>query len=500
MKSPPRFVSRGASRGSASRAPAPLAALFAASALFAVEAAAQPAAPAAPAAPATSAGPLDAPPADAPITAIELTSAPGLAQYERDALADNLALGEKQLEIERRATERKAARASYFPTIDLNARYTHFLLGGLDFGELINPAYAALNQLTGGQNFPTDLELRLPLALEAKLELRQPIYVPAIGVATKLAGLGHKASEVELSIAKREVLAGVRAAYLGHARAAQVGALLRSTRALLEENLRVSKQLVSADKQTSDVVFRATAELAAHDQLIRQLADAERATARAVNQLRGKPLEEQIEAPARLEVPKAMPQSLESLLALSRQNRSEQRLLGVSRQVTAAERELIGTSRLPTVAVAADYGIQSPDITPNADSDFATVSVVASWNLFDGRKDAHRRRAKGLELAATEVKQRQLVEQIELEVRNAYGAAEVALAAVTATAERVRSAQAAYDIISKKYAVGALPQIELIAARTALLQAGTDQITASTDYHLRLVELERVTEAKGRVR
>ena len=440
-------------------------------------------------------------------TAAELTDAvpaaaetPGLEQYERDALANNLTLGEKRLDIERRAAERKVASSGYYPTIDFSARYTHYLLGGLNLGDLINPAYAALNQLTGEQRFPTDLELRLPLALEAKLELRQPVYVPAIGVANRLAALGHKASEVELQLARREVTAGVRAAYLGHARAAQVLALLQSTRALLEENLRVSKQLVSADKQTVDVVFRATAELAAHDQLIRQVADAQRAAARAVNQLRGGALEAPVQAPPRLAVPEQMSLSIEALIATARTSRTELRLLGVGRSVAEAERELIGTSRLPTIALAADYGVQSGDFTPTTDDDFATVSVVASWNLFDGRKDARRSRVKSLEIAATEVRRSQLLEQIELEVRNAHGAAEVAHFAVATTEERVRSARAAYDIVTKKYAVGALPQIELIAARTQLLQALTDQITASTDYHLRLVELERVTEAKGRLR
>ncbi len=429
----------------------------------------------------------------------ELLAAPGLVQYERDALANNLTLSEKQLEVERRAAERKVATASYLPTVDLSARYTHFLHGGLDLGELINPAYAALNQLTGAQTFPTDLELRLPLALEAKLELRQPVYVPAIGVATRLAALGHKASQVELEIARREVVAGVRAAYLGHTRAAQVGALLQSTRALLEENLRVSKQLVSADKQTGDVVFRAQAELAAHDQLIRQVADAQRAAARALNQLRGKPLDEAVEAPPRLAVPAQMPLPIEPLLAAARASRTEVRLIGVGKSVAETERDLVDTGRLPTVAVAADYGLQSADFSVGTEDDFATVSIVASWNLFDGRKDARRRKVKDLEIAATEIRRRQLLDQIELEVKNAYGAAEVALAAVAAAEERVKSAQAAFDIVNKKYTAGAVQQIELIVARTALLQAGTDQITAATDYHLRLVELERVTESKGRL-
>jgi outer membrane protein TolC len=359
--------------------------------------------------------------------------------------------------------------------------------------------YGALNQVLGQPRFPTDLELRLPLALDAKVELRQPLYVPAIGAANRLSALGHKASKVELELARREVLAGVRTAYFGHARAVQVGELLRNTRALLEENLRVSRQLVTADKQTGDVVFRATAELAAHDQLIRQVAEAARAAGRAVNQLRGQPLEADVAAPTALAVPAKMPTTLEDQLHKARQDRTEVRLLGVGREIAVAERDLIHTGVLPTVALALNYGVQSGDLTPTFDDDYATVSVVAQWNVYNGGKESKQQRAKDLELAATEVRHRQLLDQIEGEVRNAYGAAEVALAAVGASQERVRSAQAVYDIVTKKYAAGAVPQIEVIAARTSLLQAGTDQITAATDYHLRLVELERVTESQGRL-
>ncbi|MEZ4364477.1 MAG: TolC family protein [Kofleriaceae bacterium] len=425
---------------------------------------------------------------------------PGLATYEQQALAQNLTLRVREVGQKQRAAERSAAKSGYFPTVDLGARYTHFLFGGLDLGAFINPAYGALNQVLGEERFPTDLTVRLPLAFEAKVELRQPLYVPAIGVAARLASLGYQAGEVELELARREVVAGVRAAYLHHARAAQVGALLRGTRALLEENLRVSRQLVSASKQTSDVVFRATAELAAHDQLILQVADAQRGAARALNQLRGAGLEEDVEAPSALAVPAEMPASLESLLERARAARTELRLLGVGRSVAQAERDLIKTGSLPTVAMAAEYGLQSGDLSPTLDDDYATISVVASWNLFSGLRDSRRRRAKDLELSAVEVRRRQLLDQIELEVRNAYGSAEVARTAVAAAAERVKSAQSVYDIVEKKYSVGALPQIELIAARTTLLQARTDEITASTDFHLRLVELERVTEFKGTLR
>jgi outer membrane protein len=436
----------------------------------------------------------------APLAVQGAEAPPGLEQYEQQALASNLALSERRLTVERRAIEQQAARAGYYPSIDLGLRYSYPVLGGLDLGDLINPAYDALNQLIGTKQFPTDLKLLLPLALQASVGLRQPIYVPALPVANKLASLSHKASQVELEITRREIIAAVRVAYLGHARAAQVGALLVSTRSLLEENLRVSQQLVAADKQTRDVVFRATAELAAHDQLIRQVLEARRSAGRALNQLRGATLEERVQAPSQLSIPAAMPVALATLLQRAQTTRTELRLLGVGRSVAETERELIHASSLPTVALALDYGVQSADLSPTLDDDFATLSLVASWNVFDGGKDRKLRRAKGLEVSATEVRRRQLIDQIESEVRNAYGAAEVALAAVTAAAQRVQSAQSVYDIVTKKYAVGALPQIEEIAARTTLLQAGTDQITAATDFHLRLVELERVTESKENLR
>ncbi|MEZ4367791.1 MAG: hypothetical protein R2939_16160 [Kofleriaceae bacterium] len=58
----------------------------------------------------------------------------------------------------------------------------------------------------------------------------------------------------------------------------------------------------------------------------------------------------------------------------------------------------------------------------------------------------------------------------------------------------VAAAQAAHDVVAQRYAAAAVPQLELIAARNALLSAETDRVVAINDLHLRLVELDRVTE------
>lgn len=431
------------------------------------------------------------------VTGVDPRLTPGLAGYERDALAHNPTLQDKRLAIARADEDVSAARAGYLPRIDVRARYTRLFHGGIDLGALLNPVYATLNQLSGQARFPTDVQLHLPLAFEAQIELRQPVFAPAVWGAVRLAELGRSASQVETAIAEREIASGVRAAYFAHARAAQIATLLEQSRPLFEENLRVSQRLVARDKQTSDIVFRAQAELAGHDQLILQVGEAKRAAARALNLLRGAPGDDPVQAPAELPVPRAMPKPLTAYLGRARRARAELRLADVGRAVAVEQRALVRSGFLPTVAVALDYGFQRDDLSLSLDDYTASLSVVASWNVFDGRQDAHRSRARELDVAASDVRRRQLLDQIETEVRDAYGAAELAMRAVAAAEARVSSAQAAYNLIAKKYDVGAAPQIELITARTALLQAGTDRITAVTDYYVRLLELDRVTESTG---
>ena len=76
--------------------------------------------------------------------------------------AGNHELAARALRVRQATHERAAVRAHGLPSVDLDVRYTRTFGNSLDLGELVNPAYAALNQLLGAPQFPTDLELGLP--------------------------------------------------------------------------------------------------------------------------------------------------------------------------------------------------------------------------------------------------------------------------------------------------------------------------------------------------
>ncbi len=418
---------------------------------------------------------------------------PVLQRYVETALVRNRELTARSAEVDAKAEGIREARANYLPTVTLDARYTR-LWGGLDLGELINPAYAALNEVTGQPRFPTDLQLRLPLALEAKVRVAQPLYVPQLGPAYRLSKLATQAEQAKQGIARREVVAAVKTLYYTHARAALFADLLRQTRPLLEENLEVSTTLVETSKATDDVVLRAKAELAAHDQALRVAEQGQRAAARALSVLLGGGVDD-ITVPAALALPE-VPASPEPLVAEAKRLRGELGLLGVAAQATDEQRSLARANNLPTVSLAVDLGVQRPDFGISTDDAYAAISIVGSWNLFAGGRDRSRVLQREHEGRAIAARRAELVDQIAADVTTAWDAAQVARQAVTTADERIASTDAAYQILAQRYAANDVPQLEVLIAENALVAARTERIVAITDLHIRLVELDRAVASE----
>ncbi len=80
--------------------------------------------------------------------------------YVQEGLANNLGLRQESLDIRRVTESLNQARSLFYPRLAFNPTYS-LAAGGrrLEFpvGDLLNPAYRTLNQLTGSDNFPTNV-------------------------------------------------------------------------------------------------------------------------------------------------------------------------------------------------------------------------------------------------------------------------------------------------------------------------------------------------------
>ena len=86
-----------------------------------------------------------------------IPSSPILESYIQEGLKQNLGLKQERLEISKSLESIAQAKANFMPKVTFNPTYS-VAAGGrrLEFpiGDLLNPVYSTLNQLTKTNNFP----------------------------------------------------------------------------------------------------------------------------------------------------------------------------------------------------------------------------------------------------------------------------------------------------------------------------------------------------------
>src|SRR2546427_737824 len=345
-----------------------------------------------------------------------------LGQLVAEALRTNLGLEGERLAEHRATAEVREARGLFFPSLGLQSRYSR--LGGVpNIGDLINPAYATLNQLTGTSRFPTNINFTLPQRHESRLELVQPIFNAGILANYSVARARADGQRMQLAAAARQLAADVQVAYLQDASARRAVEIYEATLVLVQENERVAERLLGAGSATPEAVFRARAERADVEQQLAEARERQLAASRALNRIVRRPLDAPVEV-----VPDSvfdhLPLDFTADSAVARALAAREELRQVEAGVHAAQAagRAATAAFLPSVSVALDYGFQGPDVAFHSSNDFWLASVVVSWNLFNGGRDAARRSEAGYEADRAPTQRQDLAHPIALPGRPAHEA------------------------------------------------------------------------------
>jgi outer membrane protein TolC len=413
--------------------------------------------------------------------------------YIRDALRANLALAQDNLDEDRAAAVVREARALRLPTLAFSTRRSE-TRGALDFGDLVNPAYRALNQLTGSNAFPTNVGLTLPFAQETRLRLAQPIYQPAIGAGIRAASAARDAQSAGVRAAARRLVADVQTSYWAIASADKVAEVYRATLPLVDENVRVNERLLANGVVTPEAVLRARAD---RSEVAQQLAQAEQrqaAARREFNLLLDRPFDAAIITPGDstfgIDDP-TLGLTLEELVRRAVTTRDEVRQSESAIAAATAQERAASAAFLPSVAVALDYGVQGNTYQLDRDHDALAASVVLEWNVFNGGRDEARRQQAAIGASRARVARREVERRVELDVRQSYDALQVASAAIVTARDRAAAARKSFELVARRHAEGMASQIEFIDARTAHTRAELNLIVTRHARAVRAAELER---------
>jgi outer membrane protein TolC len=422
---------------------------------------------------------------------------PALNEYIKYGLENNLALQQKQLNYTKSLEALREAKGLFYPDISLQARYT-LSDGGrvIDFpvGDLLNPVYFTLNNLTSSNMFPVLENVQIPFLRpheqETKLRLVQPLINTDIYYNSRIKKELSALDAEDVDQYRRELVAEIKKSYYNAATADRVYSMLVTTRRLLLENIRVNNKLIENDKATMDYLYRSEAELGKFDQELQNAEKNKKIAAAYFNFLLNKPLSDSVI----IQEPETFPSLAgynEEFTKSALENREELRKLEEYESISDLKVKMEKSGKVPDMFIAVDYGFQGTDYRFNKEQDYVQASAVLSWNLFKGFQNRSRIRQSIIEKDIAAQKTEEARKQIELQVISTMNELLTAEKGIAAAETRLKNAKEAFRLVSRKYDEGQASQIEFIDARTTMTQAEENLIVSKYTYLSSYAEFEK---------
>lgn len=427
-------------------------------------------------------------------------------EYVREGLASNLSLRAQDLEVERATAALDEARARYFPELGFAARYSRSWGGrtiDLPLGDALNPAYQTLNELLIAQGeaprFPVVQNETIYFLREreqdTRLTLRMPLVAPAIPAAVRaqreLLGASEYARQALARRLKRDITVG----YLRWLGAVRSQGIVDASVTLLTENLRVNESLFRNGKVTQDQVLRARAELLQVEQQAREARNLAAQARSYLNFLLNRPLDTPLEDAEMEANLSATTRALAELRQAAIENRPELAQLQHLARASEEQSRLARAELWPTLSLGADGGIQGEEYEFGRGSNYATISLLLNWNLFDG--GARRAAVRQANAAArrTRTQYEELTQQVQLEVQQSLDQLNTSADSLATAEARAEAARAAFRIASRKRDEGVISQVEFIDARSSLTGAELNLNVTRFEVLARQAELDYATAA-----
>jgi outer membrane protein len=426
-----------------------------------------------------------------------------LDEYIALGLKNNLAIKQQEFQFAKSMEALKEARGMFLPSIHFMGRFTR--AGGgrmfeIPIGDLINPINATFKELYSFHGIDARLPTNIPNQMipffreqeqETKLRLIQPIFHPALIANYKLRSNLSEVEQSQVTIFKRHLVRDIKSAYYIYLQTLRVLEILDETRTLLEENLRISKNLVKNDKSTEDVVFRAEADIALLEQEVAEAEKNKIVAAKYFNFLLNRDLDAPIKADYDQLLPLPEIGDFEAALQHAFEHREEFRQMTYAIEAASNQVGLETSNTLPSVTAVFDYGFLAEKYVFNNEFDFWMASVVLEWSLFTGGQNKAKKAQATLDKKRLEVQKNEMGKQILLEVQERYESLKASRIAINAALQQEKSAQSNFDIVSKKYEYGMTPQIVYLDAQNVYVKAAINKTITYAQYMIQYAEFER---------
>lgn len=422
-----------------------------------------------------------------------------LNRYIQKGLDSNLALRQKSFDIKKAQLDLDRAKTLFYPQVGLNAQYT-IANGGraidIPIGDLLNPVYSTLNQLTSSAKFPqveNQSQQFLPNDFnDTKIEVTLPVYNPSIKLNKQLKEELINTYKADEDIYKRELVMQIKQAYYQYLQAGKAVNVYTNAITTVSENLRYNEKLVKNNAATKDAVLKAKAQLS---QVQSSLIDAQQQQKNAAayfNFLINQPLDEIIEQDSGI-----LPQTDAGIVLSIDETSQREELTKIksAEKVLQKNLQLSNTYKLPVLNAFYNVGFQGYGYKFNDNHFYQLAGLQLTWNIFKANDNKLKTKQTQTDIDAIQNQYADVQNRLRLQATTAYNNYSAALQSLSSKQAETESSREAFRVIDKKFKEGMALQIEWIDARTQMTNAEIQYSLKQLDVLNKAAELERATAA-----
>lgn len=432
----------------------------------------------------------------------------GLAQsdildnYVKEALIKNLSIHSEILKKDKQYSKVEQAKKLWKPSVDLSASYL-FAEGGRELlfplGDLFNPVYGTLNQLTSSTSFPTNIENeKIQLTpnnyLDLQLSVSKPLINSSIKYNQKIQNELLRINDLDMELSKKEIVAQIKIGYYNYLKTFEGLAIMDETEKLLQEVLTFNKKLVKYDKATpdvlSDVEFQ-IANLQSQKAMLMEQQDLARAY---FNLILNKSLDSEIVIDGNILLGEF--QATENITSLKNnalQSRLEFKKIDVASALNSLNQKRIDKEKKPTLGISGGIGLQTESFNFENGGPLFTIGLGMNWNLMDGGLRKKKIEEIHVDQRILENDRKRLSQQIEMQVTQVFYKIRSLQIRMQAEEVAVKSAQKSYEAINARYRNDKAILIQLTQAQNSLTTSKMSRALSKYDYLILIAELEKVT-------
>ncbi len=420
-----------------------------------------------------------------------------LDDYVKQGIQNSLVLKERNVSLEKSLLALKEAKTLFLPSVNMSASYT-LAAGGrsIEFpiGDLLNGAYATLNQLTASQRFPKLENQSILLApnnfYDVKVRTTYPIYNNDIKHNQTIKSKEIALYEADIKIYEQELASDIRKAYFNYCMAVEAKQIYGSAAGLVAQNLRVNQSLVTNGKGLIANVLRAESEV---DNVAAKSIEAEnqRLNAKAYfNFLLNTNLTDTVVfAPLSItgiliEKPTAETPDVS--------RRAEFQKIGAAIAVNKAVLDFNKDYKRPKVGAFLDLGAQNYVPKFDKHTPFLILGVQIDLPIYNGGREPLKAQQTQLSLQSLDIQRTQVTKQLTLAAIVAQNNLQTEIALYQSAKKKVEASRAYFKLIERGFKEGTNPLIEFVDARNQLTLSELQVSIQTYKILLAKTEVERM--------